>query len=470
MLTQIQLDIKLKILEKLPINKLQSICKELQNNTLVTTLDLRKFKLSALNQKEVGKALSSLLSMWTQDELNNYLQNLEELTIDDFKFICEELQNNTNVTDVDFTAFSFDALDQEEVGQTFYALLSKNTKITNLNLDSTEIDEQVISCIARAIKDNNQTAITNLNLKGGINYEKNNSEIDHDIELLLTCGSIRHLNLAFQSAVDANTAKIIGQSLLSNEHLESLVLPIIDNDFAHIFEALEKNITLKRLDMSNGTMSNSSMHSLKRLLEKNQHIVSLIFASINKGICHLDEQGISVEGLNLLCEGLKKNSHVTELDFSDCNITDEKLRLICDLIKNSDSRVAKINLSGHALTAHGLRLFLAELKGNTKEVEICMSDINKLPDINIPSNFNETFPSNKEQSYMIDSINAGIDAGTRMKSTFKSIDNWQVLDYYLKLARDRIDDGHPGKAKIIKKIEDKIAVFSNNNPGRLAPM
>ncbi|MFA6037643.1 MAG: hypothetical protein WC748_05970 [Legionellales bacterium] len=515
MLTQAQLYKKLEDSQELSIEEFQSICEELKNNTLVTHLDFSEFELSALNQKEVGAALGSLLSInktithlylydtgisrsvkdnivnainknedsaiksldllffdriWTQQQLNNHLQgwksqDSEKLTIHDFKFIFEELQDNTNVTHLDLSAFSFACLEQEEVGQMFYDLLSVNTGITDLNLDSTGINEEVVKRISQAIEDNDETAITNLNLKGARNYRENDSEFNQYIEVLLDCPKIRHLNLAFETEVDANAAKIIGIRLRFNNGLESLTLPVIDNDFAPIFEGLLDNQTLKRLDMSNSIMSDISMYILKKLLEENQHIVSLVFASINKSICPPGETGITYKGLEYLCEGLKKNRHVTELNFSDCNITDEKLILICGLINDKISCVKKINLSKNTFTINGFRSFVLALAGNTKEVEICTSEDNvnaAASQWNLP-NLSQQSQIDKEQNLIIKSINAGINAGACTTSTFQPIEKVQVLKYYLQLAKDRIDDKHQDKAKLITRIEAEIEKNSPND-------
>lgn len=508
MLTQAQLDKKLEDSQELSIEEFQLICGELQNNTLVTHLDFSKFELSALNQEEVGAALGSLLSInktithlnlydtgisrsvkdnivnaisenedsaiesldllfsdriWTQQQLNNHLQgwksqDSEKLTIHDFKFIFEELQDNTNVTHLDLSAFSFATQDQEEVGQMFYDLLSVNTGITDLNLDLTGINEEVVKYVSQAIEANDKTAITNLNLNGARNHCENNSKLNQYIEVLLDCQKIRHLNLAFETEVDANAAKIIGTCLRFNNSLESLTLPVIDNDFASIFEGLINNKTLKRLDMSNSIMSDISMKILKTLLKKNQHIVSLVFASINKSICPSHETGITYEGLEELCKGLKKNRHVTELNFSDCNITDQKLMLISGLIKDKISCVKKINLSKNTYTTDGFNSFLASLVGNTKEVEICTSEDNvnaAASQWNLP-NLSLKYQIDKEQNSIIESINAGINAGACTTSTFQPIEKVQVLKYYLQLAKDRIDDKHQDKAELITRIEAEI--------------
>lgn len=417
--------------------------------------------------------------MRTQAELDKYIEELDDnkFTIEHFEQLCAKLKNNTQVTHIDFGKLSLlEGGTGGRAGRALNSLLANNTTLTHLSLNDTQISAPDILPLAAGLAENSESALISLGL-GGAKVNSGNA-FDGCIESLFSINRLHHLDLCFAHAVNAITVKAIGLELKNNTTLKSLALPIINNDFAYIFQNLEKNTTLESLDMSKSSIDERGMEDLKTMLERNKSLTSLICRFMNSGDEPDFNHGLPILGLKHLLEGMKSNHSVTNLDLYGSVTSVENLNEICEFLKKN-THVKKINLGCNQITNDGIELIAVALQVNTTLTSLDLSS-NQFNDLAVgklekaleknysllelklfeeeSAAINTLLKRNKQQLDIITSIDEGI-------NSLEENDEYEYrLKAYLDKAQKQLNANHPDKKTIIENINTKIEALSLKRP------
>lgn len=182
-----------------------------------------------------------------------------------------------------------------------------------------------------------------------------------------------HLDINF-STVSDEIAPLLARHLRQNKPLKSLTLRASDltpTGFRHLVNALPENRTLLNLNFGDTRMLSGrrSMEELARALRENDTLEEL----------HLDNTGLSFDGLIALSEGLGEESSLQRLDISRNPITTGIVQLSHALERNTS--LQRLNLSNTHLDDLGAERILAMLDRNHTLLEINLNENTLRPEL-----------------------------------------------------------------------------------------
>lgn len=267
-----------------------------------------------------------------------------------------------------------------------------NTKVTNLNIRDNGIGEEGGEIVAKLLREN--YFIMELDLSEN---QLGRSAVTEIAETLKENNTLTKLVLA-GNCLDDKDAEIICQSLLINNSLTHLDLSC--NKFSnkaceYLAKVLDENITLSELDLSWNHIQTKGGLMLAKGLRGNVKLKSL----------NLAWNGLAAEGARAIAGALLENGTLETLDLSSNRILDsgafriarclennsslEVVRLaknnlqnngacaiLNSIIKNGDSRLAKVDLTG-VIVKDEFHIIAEELK-KLKEIEIITDDTPEL--------------------------------------------------------------------------------------------
>ncbi|CAG8714206.1 45660_t:CDS:2, partial [Gigaspora margarita] len=236
-----------------------------------------------------------------------------------------------------------------EMGTKLVDAFKANIMLTHLNLESTEIDPNVVVYLANVLE--NDKHLIDLNLSHNkLNREAGGAlakalEINNTLKILNLCNNniesyvgknlasalknnkaIIDLDLSYNKNFDTKVIKILSESLESNSNkLEHLNLSFINLEYQagiHLANSLEKNHTLKKLNLSSTNIGSVSVEHLKNLKRSltgfnvKDDIVDCVTAK------HLEtalKENKTLTDLDVI-KALEINKSLIEIDLSQNNI------------------------------------------------------------------------------------------------------------------------------------------------------
>ncbi|CAG8732576.1 11940_t:CDS:2, partial [Gigaspora rosea] len=282
-----------------------------------------------------------------------------------------------------------------EMGKKLVGAFEANTTLAHLNLESTEIDPKVVVDLANVLK--NDKHLIDLNLSHNkLSREAGEAlaktlEINNTLKILNLCNNnidthvgkaiaialknnkaLVDLDLSYNKNFDTKVIKILSESLEYNSNnLEHLNLSFINLEFqAGIFlaKSLEKNHTLKKLNLSStniGSVSVEHLNSKRSLTGLNfkDDLVDCVTAK------HLET-------------ALKENKTLTDLDVTLTSINLESTRIgsktVIDMaqgLKHDTISLNDLNLSYNDIDLEEIKVLVEALKTNTTLKSLDLSHI-----------------------------------------------------------------------------------------------
>ncbi|CAG8472000.1 1016_t:CDS:2 [Scutellospora calospora] len=271
----------------------------LNSNKTLTSLNLRSNKIIAsVESLEKGRTYDRVVSSLSAKNLSNALRANKTL---------KKLDMSSNYISL-------------EAGKNLLRSLHCNKYITELNLGDNDIISELGDQILQILKN----TITSINLKS----TKINSETVTCIAYLLKANKIklRTLNLSHN---DINNSAVVAliESLEENTHLEELNLSNIKGArrMGHELEkSLTKNRTLKILNLSDCNISINVVQALKKSLQTNCTLIDL----------DLSYNGVS---MNSFVDVLETNKTLAKLNLSYREFDMDEARSLARTLKNNNT-------------------------------------------------------------------------------------------------------------------------------------
>ena len=221
---------------------------------------------------------------------------------------------------------------------TMSSFLGSSNTVVNLNISYNIIGENGIAIIAEGLKKNTSLEIFDVSYCGigsqGCKY----------LKTILSCqfSNIKELYLS-GNCIQYEGYIHLSQALLSNISLELLDLSY-NNDkkdnknnlksFTEFAKGIERNMSLKTLDLSGNICNEKGIQSLSSALASANHIQSLILHR-----CKLKSEGVMslISNINLI-------NSLKILDLSQNDFDKTSFQLFCNLFKHNSS-IEQLNLS-----------------------------------------------------------------------------------------------------------------------------
>ncbi|CAM9752345.1 unnamed protein product [Chrysoparadoxa australica] len=200
-------------------------------------------------------------------------------------------------------------------------------------------------------------------------------------------------------------ASCLAKVVHSASNLTALVLQcnLIDDDLLRmLMTGLIRNSTITYLDVSHNRISNHGTRLLCKLLGDTSVLTSLNLADnqihaeggrylgralrVNESLLDLNLRlnQLTDEGTGMLLEGLCDNTTLTSLNLSGNNISESSCSTMSILLRDSNKRLAYLDLSCNNLQNDDVHLLRVAISSNTSltSVDLRMNDVsNELPDL-----------------------------------------------------------------------------------------
>ena len=306
-----------------------------------------------------------------------------------FQKISQGLNSRLQIFHVALTPF-----DCMSVGY-FLAFALRAGELLSVRLESCSIDDHSLGLLLGELARHEEACPAGV-LQGVTELHISNNNIGDD--------GIAHLATAFQAnttlkildigcdrGITVNGAKSLGRALSLNSSLEQLNISrtsIGDEGVAHIANALQKNTTIKLLDVTGCIgMSCKGAQSLGRALSVNSSLEKLHISSCtsigDEGVADIayalqtnttmkvvdvSNCGMSCKGAKSLARALDANSSLEELKLSDTSIGDEGVAHIADALQ-TNTTIKRLNVSNCGISCEGAKSLARALAANSSFLE-----------------------------------------------------------------------------------------------------
>nr|XP_021325099.1 uncharacterized protein si:ch211-11p18.6 isoform X4 [Danio rerio] len=395
---------RLKTLRLLKTTAAQEACDYLtkvvgKSPLLLTELDLSEDKLGDLDGEKLSALLMDSHSKVEKIKLNNCKQ-IEKgcsvlAAVLSSKTILKEMNlNNSRLLD-------------SGVLEICEGLKNPVCELKILKLSKCDLTEESCSALASVLR-SDSSSLKDLDLS-------NNNLQDSGVKLLsdgLKHSKLKRLSLsdcsiseegykALASALRSNPSHLIeldlrgndpGQSgvkeltdLLQDPHCTLKTLscfsPAADEGCQFVTGIVGKNpLLLKELNLSDRELGDTRVNQLSALLQDKHCTLNILTLNNNR---------ITAEGCAALTSAFNLNpSHLIELNLSGNKLGDSGVEKICPLLKNTQCRLEKLNLSDCSITGKGYETLISALKSNSHLIELDLrgndpgkSGVQKLTDL-----------------------------------------------------------------------------------------
>ena len=320
---------------------LQLISEALITNTTLVELDLRHCSLviSAVNSSIVTEMLHKNKTL---ERLN--LSDNQGISDTGLSYIAEGLIMNTSLNELDLSYCSLSILDEN--GPVVTEMLIKNKTLKTFNLSNYKSEGMILmSYIAEGLKRNSaleELTLSNVTAQGGKSLA---TAIATNTSIALVRLDINNIEIT----KDSGPAFV---DMLQNSSLEHISLTsshsLSDVGVSFIAEGLQKNATVKSLNLRDCNITSSGVKCLAEMLKVNSSLTNL----------DIDDNPIRDEGLAHLAEALKMNMTLTDLSVKFCEITDAGVASLTDSLHMNGTLKDLCLYRNRALTKEGVKPLL----------------------------------------------------------------------------------------------------------------
>jgi len=173
-------------------------------------------------------------------------------------------------------------------------------------------------------------------------------------------------SISFVGKLRNSVVKKIGEALQTNLTLTKLDLSnceIDDDEIKNLSEGLKTANVLRELDLSGNEIGDKGLICIDQMLEVN----------ISLSLLNLRSNNFGIKGFQTLTESLKSNHRLTSLDLGGNRIGDEGAKLISGTLRNN-SALTTLNLQRNEIDAEGVRIIAEELKTNNTLSTLVLRD------------------------------------------------------------------------------------------------
>jgi Ran GTPase-activating protein (RanGAP) involved in mRNA processing and transport len=373
-------------------NDFNNICAALTQNTSVKEINIQNTRINSDSIKHIAdflkitRCLTSIL-FWNTNIGSEGAKILAEglkenrsllsfsisgslLGNEGVKHICEAI-NYQKLNKICFGVNNIDHIGAKYIGE----MLETNRSITSLYLDNNQVGSEGARYIVDSLK-NRHVNLKMLNLSSnyigldGIKYICEN--ITNVTELNISSNNIKKDQIKYISNMLKKNDSIITGLNISGSYI------CIDS-ITELSDALKQNTTLNNLDINDNKMMNVNyleyISILINALKQNTVITTLNLSRFSIFDANKESSFGSVE-TKLICDMLKINNTITELDLSGHKIEPLGYKYICDMLKINNT-IKKLNLINidSGVCAVNCKLMASSLKINTTLSELNLFNI-----------------------------------------------------------------------------------------------
>ena len=322
------------------------------------------------------------------------LSNID-LRYENFNLLYDKyLKNFSTITDLDLSHNTCLDLDKYKMiniksEEIILNIIKNNPSLSSLNLSYVNLSN--IDKILHILQ--NRTNLIKLKLKECFNF--NSNELNLLIDVIQNNTLLTKLSFNYWFYDDKEIFEKLFQTIKNHLSLNNLTLQLASHPiiFKSLYKLLKDNSTLKiRLTIT--FLNYNYIEDLKliyKLLKNNSSIIkfypklnwinsnyfltfnnmlSLNSSSLNKLRINHSGRNIS-EIMQILCNTLKFNTTLTDLQLNNNNIKDNDIKPLCELLQ-TNTTLTKLNLSNNDITDDGLKLLSDVLKVNTTLTELIL--------------------------------------------------------------------------------------------------
>ena len=296
--------------------------------------------------------------------------------------IAKDLANVLNYFNLTYLSLGYNNLGPSVVA--ILQALTNNTNLQILNLNSNDMDGQVVEDLANVIRNN--SSLQSLDL-GNNNLGPCATKI---LQALKENCNIRTLNLA-NNKMTSQVAEDLASVIKKSTDLTELNLSTngLKSSAAIVFKALQENVNLRKLYMNSNLMTKEVVEDLANVIEKNLYLAELYlsdncFKSSAVVILNALKENNKLRKLylnkNLMTEMvaedlacvIKKNVDLEELGISDNELKSSTTLILQALEGNS--KLKGLNLNGNSITGQVAENIVGVIKNNPNLEALYLSD------------------------------------------------------------------------------------------------
>ena len=279
-----------------------------------------------------------------------YDPNSEELLLNIIK-------NNPSLSSLNLSHVELHNLDK------ILNILQNRTTLTKLKVKECFNYDEELNLLINVLQNN--TLLTDLSLN--YDYKNNNYKIFKKLcQTIKNHASLNKLNLLLYSS--SNIINSLYELLKDNFTLKiklTLILSLEEYEYTEdlklIYQMLKNNTSIINLHLILDYISSNNFLYFDNILSLNSY-------SINKLCIEHSKDNIS-EVIKILCNTLKFNNTLTDLQLIGNMIEDDDIKPLCDLLQ-VNTTLTTLNLSNNEITGYGLKLLSDVLKVNTTLIEL----------------------------------------------------------------------------------------------------
>ena len=297
----------------------------------------------------IAKVLQTSSVMNSLDLTHNYIGDRG------LQSIAEALITNSSLVELNMCQCSLEIT--EENGPVVTKMLQKNKTLRQLNLMNNQDISRTngIFFIAEGLKKNSALKCLKMNMITAEGGKALASAIATNpslalVELKIVCLEITN-----------DSGPTFVDMLQHNTSLETLLLSSVSKiGISYIAEGLQRNATLKRLDITDYSITSSGAKALSKMLAINRYLTSL----------DISGNPIGGRGVAHLAEGLRNNKSLQTLKLLSCKITDAGLASLADALQENNSLIDLDLGQNDVLTEEGVTHSVTVLSQRSTTIEL----------------------------------------------------------------------------------------------------
>ena len=301
---------------------------------------------------------------WDRDS-SNWTVNLRSSTVEECEDVMSRLKKEHTENE---WSMILKSLSSESIGVIFKNL--NMSAVRKLNISNTPLDSKHVSTLSEILRDNKtmiELQLTNCNITdNGVRYI---------CEGLTKNQTLTSLDITYNPQITSASTSTIAELINTTKSLTELRINNISvNEQNMSFESLSpesievifKNLNMsavRELNLSNTPLDSKHVSTLSEILPDNKTMIELQLTNCN----------ITDNGVRYICEGLTKNQTLTRLDISDNpQVTSASTSTIAELI-NTTKSLRYLCVNNISFTDDDLKTICTALHSNTTIQKLLLS-------------------------------------------------------------------------------------------------
>ena len=356
-----------------------AVCEAVQSNN-ETKLASLNFKNNHIGPGGANAVAAMVAVTGALTKLSLAQNKLEEAAT---KAICKALEQNTTLKELDISGDWRGSNTGGSAGATHVAKMVRvNGGLTSLDLSFNELEDEGVSAVCKAIQSNKETKLASLNFKyndfglGGANavaalVAVTGGLTSIDLSRNQLCGIWTDWEGDQHGTYTAEGITAIADALRANRSLTmaNLLGKKLDAESANMLAevAKQKGISLCgiRRDQTTANFFGDGLLLPDAILlasDLSQAVVTGGLTSINLSGNHLTNYGTDMTGIKELAAALGVNGALTKLSLAWTKLEEEGTEAICEALKQNKT-LKELDLSGHTIGGEAGAKHVADMLG-----------------------------------------------------------------------------------------------------------